>query len=110
MRIMTSVIGATCLATGLLATVEPQAIAAALVNEQTLAALRQCEASGDYTTRTGNGYYGAYQFSLSTWRSLGYEGYPSDAAPKVQDEAATRLQARDGWAQWPACSRRLGLG
>jgi len=73
------------------------------------AALRQCESGGNYTTDTGNGYYGAYQFSLPTWLSLGYGGLPSAAPPAVQDAAAQRLQARSGWGQWPACARRLGL-
>lgn len=71
--------------------------------------LRQCESGEDYTTSTGNGYYGAYQFSRRTWRSLGYTGLPHQATPAVQDEAAQKLQARSGWAQWPACSRRLHL-
>ncbi|HZQ27921.1 MAG TPA: transglycosylase family protein [Acidimicrobiales bacterium] len=73
------------------------------------ARLRQCESGGNYATRTGNGYYGAYQFSPRTWRSLGFTGLPSDASPDVQDAAAAKLQARSGWAQWPACSRALGL-
>jgi hypothetical protein len=73
------------------------------------AELRQCESGGDYAIDTGNGYYGAYQFSLQTWHGLGYPGLPSDAPPAVQDQAASRLQARSGWGQWPACSRRLGL-
>lgn len=71
--------------------------------------LRRCEAGGRYQTNSGNGYYGAYQFKASTWRSLGYPGLPHEASPEVQDEAARRLQARGGWGQWGACSRRLGL-
>jgi hypothetical protein len=74
-----------------------------------LAALRSCEAGGDYGTSTGNGYYGAYQFSLETWQSLGYSGSPADADPAVQDEAATRLHTTAGWTPWPGCARRLGL-
>ncbi|MGH8994121.1 MAG: transglycosylase family protein [Acidimicrobiia bacterium] len=70
--------------------------------------LRNCEAGGIYTRNSGNGYYGAYQFSAGTWRSLGYEGLPHQASPETQDEAAKRLQARGGWGQWPACSRRIG--
>ena len=73
------------------------------------AELRQCESGGDYSDNTGNGYYGAYQFSLGTWQSIGYSGLPSDAAPAVQDQAAQQLQARSGWGQWPSCSRQLGL-
>ena len=73
------------------------------------AALRHCESGGNYADNTGNGYYGAYQFSLGTWRGLGLSGLPSQAAPAVQDEAAQRLEARSGWGQWPSCSRRLRL-
>ncbi len=73
------------------------------------AALRNCESSGNYQDNTGNGYYGAYQFSLSTWEGLGERGLPSQAAPRVQDAAAFTLYSRDGWTPWPACSAILGL-
>jgi len=73
------------------------------------AALRQCESGGNYGTDTGNGYYGAYQFTAGTWRSLGFGGLPSQAPPAVQDRAARELQARRGWGQWPSCARRLGI-
>ena len=68
-----------------------------------------CESGGNYWINTGNGYYGAYQFSLSTWQSLGYGGYPHEASPAVQDQAARELQALYGWSQWPGCSWYLGL-
>lgn len=73
------------------------------------ARLRQCESGGNYRINTGNGFYGAYQFHPGTWRGLGFPGLPHQAPPEVQDEAARKLQARSGWGQWPACSRRLGL-
>jgi Transglycosylase-like domain len=73
------------------------------------AALRKCESGGNYKTNTGNGYFGAYQFAVQTWRALGFSGLPSDATPETQDEAARKLQAKAGWGQWPACSRKLGL-
>jgi hypothetical protein len=73
------------------------------------AELRQCESGDDYAEDTGNGYFGAYQFSLATWEGLGYSGLPSDAPPAAQDQAAQLLQARSGWGQWPNCSSRLGL-
>ncbi len=79
------------------------------VPESTWLALRKCESNNRYDINTGNGYYGAYQFAVGTWRKLGYSGYPHRAAPAVQDEAAKRLQAKAGWGQWPACSRKLGL-
>jgi len=73
------------------------------------AELRQCESGGNYAENTGNGYYGAYQFSPSTWHGLGYPGLPSAAAPAVQDQAAQQLQDRSGWGQWTACPRKPGL-
>lgn len=71
------------------------------------ARLRQCESHGDYTANTGNGYYGAYQFSAKTWHSLGLGGLPHEAAPADQDAAASRLLARSGWRQWPNCGKVL---
>ena len=73
------------------------------------AELRRCESNGNYADNTGNGYYGAYQFSAGTWHGLGLSGLPSQAPPSVQDQAAQRLQARSGWGQWPSCARVLGL-
>lgn len=85
------------------------AASAAPVAGDVWAQLRQCESGGRYDINTGNGYYGAYQFLASTWNRLGYPGYPHQAPPEVQDEAAQKLQAQSGWGQWPACSRRIGL-
>ena len=80
----------------------------AVVTGDVWARLRQCESGGRYTTNTGNGFFGAYQFHPRTWRNLGYPGLPHEAPPELQDEAAQRLQARSGWGQWPVCSRRIG--
>jgi len=71
--------------------------------------LRMCESGGNYAEDSGNGYYGAYQFSLSTWYGLGFTGLPSQASPATQDLAAQELQARAGWDQWPGCAAKLGL-
>ncbi len=71
--------------------------------------LRQCESGNNYAENTGNGYYGAYQFSQETWTGLGYPGRPDQAPPAMQDKAAAELQARSGWGQWPACAAALGL-
>jgi hypothetical protein len=72
-------------------------------------ALRQCESSDDYAANTGNGFFGAYQFSQSTWTGLGYPGRPDLEPPAMQDQAAQRLQAESGWGQWPVCAAALGL-
>ena len=74
---------------------------------EALARLRSCE--GSYTSNTGNGYYGAYQFDIQTWG--GYGGYPnaSVAPPAVQDEKAWLTYQRRGWQPWPSCARSQGL-
>jgi resuscitation-promoting factor RpfA len=71
--------------------------------------LAQCESGGRWNINTGNGYYGGLQFSAATWRSIGYGGLPHQASREVQIQAGQKLQARSGWGQWPACSRKLGL-
>ncbi|HLI53765.1 MAG TPA: transglycosylase family protein [Acidimicrobiales bacterium] len=71
--------------------------------------LRECESGDDYQANTGNGYYGAYQFSQQTWTDLGLPGRPDLEPPAMQDQAAEELQARYGWGQWPACAAALGL-
>jgi hypothetical protein len=76
---------------------------------QPLRALRGCESGGNYATNTGNGYYGAYQFSLGTWRGMGYAGSAASSPAWQQDEAVLRLHARSGWSPWPGCARALGL-
>ncbi len=65
--------------------------------------IRQCESGGNYSTNTGNGYYGAYQFTQQTWSGLGYSGVPSSASPATQDAAAAQLAAQSGFGQWPVC-------
>lgn len=72
--------------------------------------LAGCETGGKYDNpNTGNGYYGYFQFSLTTWRGVDGPGYPHEHSYDVQLQYAKKLQARDGWGQWPGCARRLGL-
>ncbi len=73
------------------------------------AELRDCESGGNYSADTGNGFYGAYQFTQQTWTDLGMPGTPNQASPAMQDAAAQKLQAAAGWGQWPACAAALGL-
>ena len=72
------------------------------------AAIAQCESGGNPSINTGNGYYGMYQFSLPTWRSVGGSGLPSDASAEEQTMRARMLQQRAGWGQW-GCAYQLGL-
>lgn len=74
---------------------------------EALARLRSCE--GSYTSNTGNGYYGAYQFDRQTWGGYGGYAVASDAPPAVQDEKAWLTYQRRGWQPWPSCSKKMGL-
>ena len=69
------------------------------------AGVRQREAGGNYATNTGNGYYGAYQFNLGTWRGVGGTGLPSDASPAEQDMRAQMLYNQRGCSPWPNTCR-----
>jgi hypothetical protein len=68
--------------------------------------IAQCESGGDPTMDTGNGYYGKYQFSRATWRSVGGRGNPARASEGEQDRRAARLYRREGTKPWPVCGRQ----
>ncbi len=71
--------------------------------------LARCESGGNWAINTGNGFYGGLQFSASSWRAVGGSGLPHQASRETQIAMGQRLQARQGWGAWPACSRKLGL-
>ena len=52
-------------------------------------------------------YYGLYQFSLSTWRSVGGTGKPTDHGAGEQTYRAKLLYMRSGAGQWPHCGKYL---
>ena len=71
----------------------------------------QCESGGNWSTNTGNGYYGGLQFSQSSWDAAGGTRYAAraDQATKEQQIAtAEKLLARQGPGAW-ACAARGGL-
>lgn len=68
-----------------------------------LQAIAECESGGDYTTNTGNGFYGAYQFTPETWAGVGGTGLPSEAPPAEQDMRAQMLLEQSGTSPWPVC-------
>ena len=88
---------------------KPRPVATGVAPDGVWGALAQCESGGNPATNTGNGYYGLYQFSASTWRSMGGTGLPSEASAEEQTMRAQMLQQRSGWGQWPSCSAKLGL-
>ena len=71
----------------------------------TLEAIAACESGGNPATNTGNGFYGKYQFTLSTWQSVGGSGNPAAASEAEQNKRAALLYAREGASPWPVCGR-----
>ncbi|MFB9375738.1 ubiquitin-like domain-containing protein [Kineococcus gynurae] len=71
-------------------------------------ALAACESGGNPSIVSSNGkYHGLYQFSVSTWRSVGGSGLPSQASAGEQTYRAKLLYQRSGAGQWPVCGKRL---
>jgi hypothetical protein len=74
--------------------------------------LARCEAGGNWSANTGNGFYGGLQFHPQTWSAHGGQAYAPSAhqASRAQQIAvAERVLASQGWGAWPSCSRQLGL-
>jgi hypothetical protein len=79
------------------------------------AALRDCEAGGDYSITNPSGKYrGAYQFDRSTWNSVAERhapqlvgADPATASPADQDAMAVALYSERGARPWPHCGRHL---
>lgn len=78
-----------------------------------LSKLRICESGGNYAINTGNGYYGAYQFSAATWNHWNTGYARADLAPPgVQDATIIRNTNAAGGGlatQNPGCYRSQGL-
>ena len=70
-----------------------------------LEAIAACESGGNPSTNTGNGFYGKYQFTASTWASVGGTGNPAAASEAEQNRRAAMLYAREGSSPWPVCGR-----
>jgi len=71
-------------------------------------ALAQCESGGNPNAVSPNGlYFGLYQFSVSTWHSVGGSGNPTDASSAEQTRRAQILYDRAGSSPWPVCGSRL---
>jgi hypothetical protein len=72
----------------------------------------QCESGGNWSTNTGNGYYGGLQFSPGTWQSFGggaYAGTANHATRAQQIAIAEKVLHAQGWKAWPTCSKKAGV-
>jgi uncharacterized protein YabE (DUF348 family) len=71
------------------------------------AALAKCESGGNPKAVNPAGYYGLYQFSLSTWAAQGGSGNPTDASASEQTKRAQILFGKTGASSWPSCGPKL---
>ena len=77
-------------------------------------ALAECESGGNWAYNGPSGFDGGLQFLPSTWntarRLVGVDyAYAYQAPAVVQVRVAQAWLAVTSWAQWPACSAKLGL-
>ena len=70
-------------------------------------ALANCESGGNPRAVNAAGYYGLYQFDVSTWRGVGGSGMPNQASAGEQTYRAKLLYASRGRSPWPNCGRLL---
>ncbi|WP_297666230.1 resuscitation-promoting factor [uncultured Corynebacterium sp.] len=88
------------------------AAAPAVANGSVWDQLAQCEAGGDWSINTGNGFSGGLQFTPSTWAAFGGTEYAPAAHMATREQqiaVAERVQAGQGWGAWPACTSKMGL-
>jgi Transglycosylase-like domain len=70
-------------------------------------AVAACESRGDWSTNTGNGFWGGLQFAPSTW--FAYGGGPFDGSGpfpysrEAQVAVAERVLVAQGPGAWPHC-------
>ncbi|MFE3292991.1 transglycosylase family protein [Rhodococcus sp. NPDC059234] len=69
-----------------------------------------CESSGNWSTNTGNGFYGGLQFTQSTWNAYGGSGSASNASKAEQIRVAENVLAGQGVGAWPVCGQYLTSG
>ncbi|MGX4761869.1 transglycosylase family protein [Corynebacterium sp. FDAARGOS 1242] len=91
---------------------KPKSTAPAVAEGSVWDALAQCEATGNWSINTGNGFSGGLQFTPSTWAAFGGNEYAPQAWQATREQqiaVAQKVQAAQGWGAWPACTAKLGL-
>ncbi|MFE5940903.1 transglycosylase family protein, partial [Streptomyces sp. NPDC056470] len=71
-----------------------------------------CESNGNWSSNTGNGFYGGLQFTANTWEEFGGHAFAPSAhlATKEQQIAiAEKVLEVQGPGAWPVCSGEAGL-
>jgi hypothetical protein len=67
--------------------------------------IARCESGGDPRAVSPDGRFrGKFQFTRSTWRSVGGHGDPARAPEWLQDKLALKLYRQRGTSPWPNCA------
>lgn len=82
------------------------------LSEAQITALGTCESGMTATRNSGNGFYGAFQFTKSTWRSSAPAPYntgdPHEAPLDAQKQAVQNLLSRSSiFTQFPGCANKM---
>jgi hypothetical protein len=82
---------------------------ASSISDAAITYLGNCEAGMNPARNSGNGYYGAFQFSYGTWKNLNTGYDRADLAPiEVQETAVKQLLLRSSiYGQFPACAQKM---
>ncbi len=81
-------------------------------SEAQITALGSCESGMTANRNSGNGFYGAFQFTKSTWRSSAPAPYnngdPHEAPLDAQKQAVQNLLSRSSiFTQFPGCANKM---
>lgn len=82
------------------------------LSEAQIQALGMCESGMTATRNSGNGFYGAFQFMSSTWRTVApapyNQGMPHEAPLEAQKQAVQNLLSRSNiFTQFPGCANKM---
>ena len=82
------------------------------LSEAQIQALGMCESGMTATRNSGNGFYGAFQFMPSTWRTVApapyNQGMPHEAPLEAQKQAVQNLLSRSNiFTQFPGCANKM---
>jgi hypothetical protein len=92
-------------------TTQPAATTAGVgpLNDAQINFLGTCESGMRPATNTGNGFYGAFQFTIGTWNAMQTGFERADLAPlEVQIAAVQKLLSRSSiWTQFPGCAAKM---
>jgi hypothetical protein len=79
------------------------------LNNAQITFLGNCESGMTWNRNSGNGFYGAFQFTISTWNAMGTGYARADMAPlEVQVAAVQKLLSRSSiFTQFPGCARQM---